>query len=261
MYRPTQNKGETIKVVTFQISWSRPSTLVRRGKVRVGGSAARDPHGIKQITVGPPHGIKQITMFIRENVECLDSSFTTTTAIKEVPLVKIHEDLIDISLEIENAISAPASPVIEGTPLWSPTHCNNQLPQWTRPICLSLLPNSLGFAGSDVTLLGIHIINHIKVEFAAWERKLPAYKALLQTQLISEVEVAFLASDCVLDTNTFCNTRLHNRAIYKTLPLTQTLIEAGPTQHTPQHPTHHHPQTPTHHHPQRRNTRAGHSPS
>ncbi|KAG8321943.1 hypothetical protein J6590_035800 [Homalodisca vitripennis] len=28
------------------------------------GSAARDPHGIKQITVGPPHGIKQITMFI-----------------------------------------------------------------------------------------------------------------------------------------------------------------------------------------------------
>ncbi|KAG8291701.1 hypothetical protein J6590_054434 [Homalodisca vitripennis] len=28
-----------------------------------------DPHGIKQITVGPPHGIKQITMFIRENVE------------------------------------------------------------------------------------------------------------------------------------------------------------------------------------------------
>ncbi|KAG8294194.1 hypothetical protein J6590_003368 [Homalodisca vitripennis] len=47
------------------------------------GSAARDPHGIKQITVGPPHGIKQITMFIRENVECLDSSFTTTTTIKE----------------------------------------------------------------------------------------------------------------------------------------------------------------------------------
>ncbi|KAG8297405.1 hypothetical protein J6590_036191 [Homalodisca vitripennis] len=41
-----------------------------------------DPHGIKQITVGPPHGIKQITMFIRENVECLDSSFTTTTTIK-----------------------------------------------------------------------------------------------------------------------------------------------------------------------------------
>ncbi|KAG8265936.1 hypothetical protein J6590_082760 [Homalodisca vitripennis] len=40
------------------------------------------PHGIKQITVGPPHGIKQITMFIRENVECLDSSFTTTTTIK-----------------------------------------------------------------------------------------------------------------------------------------------------------------------------------
>ncbi|KAG8285055.1 hypothetical protein J6590_089226 [Homalodisca vitripennis] len=32
--------------------------------------------------VGPPHGIKQITMFIRENVECLDSSFTTTTTIK-----------------------------------------------------------------------------------------------------------------------------------------------------------------------------------
>ncbi|KAG8247311.1 hypothetical protein J6590_063581 [Homalodisca vitripennis] len=29
-----------------------------------------------------PHGIKQITMFIRENVECLDSSFTTTTTIK-----------------------------------------------------------------------------------------------------------------------------------------------------------------------------------
>ncbi|KAG8286854.1 hypothetical protein J6590_049864 [Homalodisca vitripennis] len=54
------------------------------------GSAARDPHGIKQITVGPPHGIKQITMFIRENVECLDSSFTTTTTIKRhaVPAVK-----------------------------------------------------------------------------------------------------------------------------------------------------------------------------
>ncbi|KAG8301790.1 hypothetical protein J6590_044601 [Homalodisca vitripennis] len=50
--------------------------------VQVRGSAARDPHGIKQITVGPPHGIKQITMFIRENVECLDSSFTTTTTIK-----------------------------------------------------------------------------------------------------------------------------------------------------------------------------------
>ncbi|KAG8293175.1 hypothetical protein J6590_025273 [Homalodisca vitripennis] len=32
--------------------------------------------------MGPPHGIKQITMFIRENVECLDSSFTTTTTIK-----------------------------------------------------------------------------------------------------------------------------------------------------------------------------------
>ncbi|KAG8322856.1 heme binding [Homalodisca vitripennis] len=52
-------------------------------KCNARGSAARDPHGIKQITVGPPHGIKQITMFIRENVECLDSSFTTTTTIKE----------------------------------------------------------------------------------------------------------------------------------------------------------------------------------
>ncbi|KAG8307103.1 hypothetical protein J6590_031502 [Homalodisca vitripennis] len=51
-------------------------------KCNASGSAARDPHGIKQITVGPPHGIKQITMFIRENVECLDSSFTTTTTIK-----------------------------------------------------------------------------------------------------------------------------------------------------------------------------------
>ncbi|KAG8326613.1 hypothetical protein J6590_037170 [Homalodisca vitripennis] len=51
-------------------------------KCNARGSAARDPHGIKQITVGPPHGIKQITMFIRENVECLDSSFTTTTTIK-----------------------------------------------------------------------------------------------------------------------------------------------------------------------------------
>ncbi|KAG8265575.1 hypothetical protein J6590_092031 [Homalodisca vitripennis] len=50
--------------------------------LHIPGSAARDPHGIKQITVGPPHGIKQITMFIRENVECLDSSFTTTTTIK-----------------------------------------------------------------------------------------------------------------------------------------------------------------------------------
>ncbi|KAG8310361.1 hypothetical protein J6590_065541 [Homalodisca vitripennis] len=38
-------------------------------KCNARGSAARDPHGIKQITVGPPHGIKQITMFIRENVE------------------------------------------------------------------------------------------------------------------------------------------------------------------------------------------------
>ncbi|KAG8302586.1 hypothetical protein J6590_028495 [Homalodisca vitripennis] len=59
------------------------------------GSAARDPHGIKQITVGPPHGIKQITMFIRENVECLDSSFTTTTTIKGVgglPPIEIHEE-------------------------------------------------------------------------------------------------------------------------------------------------------------------------
>ncbi|KAG8317024.1 hypothetical protein J6590_034395 [Homalodisca vitripennis] len=53
-------------------------------KCNARGSAARDPHGIKQITVGPPHGIKQITMFIRENVECLDSSFTTTTTIKSV---------------------------------------------------------------------------------------------------------------------------------------------------------------------------------
>ncbi|KAG8262433.1 hypothetical protein J6590_053072 [Homalodisca vitripennis] len=35
-------------------------------KCNARGSAARDPHGIKQITVGPPHGIKQITMFIRE---------------------------------------------------------------------------------------------------------------------------------------------------------------------------------------------------
>ncbi|KAG8249378.1 hypothetical protein J6590_019665 [Homalodisca vitripennis] len=51
-------------------------------KCNARGSAAQDPHGIKQITVGPPHGIKQITMFIRENVECLDSSFTTTTTIK-----------------------------------------------------------------------------------------------------------------------------------------------------------------------------------
>ncbi|KAG8290297.1 hypothetical protein J6590_085487 [Homalodisca vitripennis] len=51
-------------------------------KCNARGSASRDPHGIKQITVGPPHGIKQITMFIRENVECLDSSFTTTTTIK-----------------------------------------------------------------------------------------------------------------------------------------------------------------------------------
>ncbi|KAG8300636.1 hypothetical protein J6590_072042 [Homalodisca vitripennis] len=52
-------------------------------KCNARGSTARDPHGIKQITVGPPHGIKQITMFIRENVECLDSSFTTTTTIKD----------------------------------------------------------------------------------------------------------------------------------------------------------------------------------
>ncbi|KAG8276769.1 hypothetical protein J6590_056926 [Homalodisca vitripennis] len=38
-------------------------------KCNARGSAARDPHGIKQITVGPPHGIKQITTFIRENVD------------------------------------------------------------------------------------------------------------------------------------------------------------------------------------------------
>ncbi|KAG8317279.1 hypothetical protein J6590_031413 [Homalodisca vitripennis] len=37
-------------------------------KCNARGSAARDPHGIKQITVGPPHGIKQITIFIRENI-------------------------------------------------------------------------------------------------------------------------------------------------------------------------------------------------
>ncbi|KAG8265836.1 hypothetical protein J6590_085391 [Homalodisca vitripennis] len=61
------------------------------------GSAARDPHGIKQITVGPPHGIKQITMFIRENVECLDSSFTTTTTIKVA-----HEREYDTPEEEEN---------------------------------------------------------------------------------------------------------------------------------------------------------------
>ncbi|KAG8315402.1 hypothetical protein J6590_071959 [Homalodisca vitripennis] len=44
------------------------------------GSAARDLHGIKQITVGPPSGIKQITMFIRDNVdqsEEIDKSATT----------------------------------------------------------------------------------------------------------------------------------------------------------------------------------------
>ncbi|KAG8245348.1 hypothetical protein J6590_005665 [Homalodisca vitripennis] len=58
-------------------------------KCNARGSAARDPHGIKQITVGPPHGIKQITMFIRENVECLDSSFTTTTTIKRIGLAQV----------------------------------------------------------------------------------------------------------------------------------------------------------------------------
>ncbi|KAG8314721.1 hypothetical protein J6590_086217 [Homalodisca vitripennis] len=49
-------------------------------KCNARGSAARDPHGIKQINVGPPHGIKQITMFIRENVDVIylkeDSRFT-----------------------------------------------------------------------------------------------------------------------------------------------------------------------------------------
>ncbi|KAG8293936.1 hypothetical protein J6590_007602 [Homalodisca vitripennis] len=53
--------------------WKVPSTS---------GSAARDPHGIKQITVGPPHGIKQITMFIRENVEFSDevqTAYSNTT--------------------------------------------------------------------------------------------------------------------------------------------------------------------------------------
>ncbi|KAG8322090.1 hypothetical protein J6590_029788 [Homalodisca vitripennis] len=59
-----------------------PALLLTMPSSLPSGSAARDPHGIKQITVGPPHGIKQITMFIRENVECLDSSFTTTTTIK-----------------------------------------------------------------------------------------------------------------------------------------------------------------------------------
>ncbi|KAG8255824.1 hypothetical protein J6590_083575 [Homalodisca vitripennis] len=44
-------------------------------KCNARGSAARDPHGIKQITVGPPHGIKQITMFIRENVDSINKSF------------------------------------------------------------------------------------------------------------------------------------------------------------------------------------------
>ncbi|KAG8281223.1 hypothetical protein J6590_063423 [Homalodisca vitripennis] len=53
-------------------------------KCNARGSAARDPHGIKQITVGPPHGIKQITMFIRENVDCrsvlFDSKFIPTSS-------------------------------------------------------------------------------------------------------------------------------------------------------------------------------------
>ncbi|KAG8330060.1 hypothetical protein J6590_072291 [Homalodisca vitripennis] len=64
----------------FQLQCFVTGDFVRR--IFLIGSAARDPHGIKQITVGPPHGIKQITMFIRENVECLDSSFTTTTTIR-----------------------------------------------------------------------------------------------------------------------------------------------------------------------------------
>ncbi|KAG8261006.1 hypothetical protein J6590_084028 [Homalodisca vitripennis] len=68
-------------------------------KCNARGSAARDPHGIKQITVGPPHGIKQITMFIRENVECLDSSFTTTTTIKR-----------PVSLDSAREISSIRSP-------------------------------------------------------------------------------------------------------------------------------------------------------
>ncbi|KAG8310170.1 hypothetical protein J6590_068856 [Homalodisca vitripennis] len=66
--------------MTYTIQLS--GCIAKFNKEIVVGSAARDPHGIKQITVGPPHGIKQITMFIRENVECLDSSFTTTTTIK-----------------------------------------------------------------------------------------------------------------------------------------------------------------------------------
>ncbi|KAG8289947.1 hypothetical protein J6590_093858 [Homalodisca vitripennis] len=81
---------QEVAATTKLIHSEYPATSESNGKVLLGLSAIRgfsvgprtDPHGIKQITVGPPHGVKQITMFIRENVECLDSSFTTTTTIK-----------------------------------------------------------------------------------------------------------------------------------------------------------------------------------
>ncbi|KAG8271059.1 hypothetical protein J6590_070386 [Homalodisca vitripennis] len=66
-------------------------TVPGRANLLVTHHSLGPPHGIrtgqKQITVGPPHVIKQITMFIRENVECLDSSFTTTTTIKDISSV------------------------------------------------------------------------------------------------------------------------------------------------------------------------------
>ncbi|KAG8328291.1 hypothetical protein J6590_000951 [Homalodisca vitripennis] len=55
--------------------------------VRRSGSA-RD----KADNLGPPHGIKQITMFIRENVECLDSSFTTIKQAKSLTLARSRSD-------------------------------------------------------------------------------------------------------------------------------------------------------------------------
>ncbi|KAG8329439.1 hypothetical protein J6590_085854 [Homalodisca vitripennis] len=65
------------------------------------------PHGIKQITVGPPHGIKQITMFIRENVECLDSSFTTTTTIKIT--LTLHQNLLCDAQDVFSVNYTPRS--------------------------------------------------------------------------------------------------------------------------------------------------------
>ncbi|KAG8275676.1 hypothetical protein J6590_081724 [Homalodisca vitripennis] len=69
------------------------------------GSAARDPHGIKQITVGPPHGIKQITMFIRKNVDILFCMFLYSLLLEiQVPsFVTATKRLQSISKELDRS--------------------------------------------------------------------------------------------------------------------------------------------------------------